>query len=188
MPKRDDVIGHARDLHRQARWDDACLQFLAADTEHELGVEDLELLGEAAQLTGRHDEAVSALERAFELRAEATDLAAAATTAFWLYSEFLYASEFARAGGWMARLGDLAERLGAAEPGWLSIAAAHRYIGQQLYDDARAVLTGALAEARESGEVDLETFAILLSARSLLAGWLAVSRRAWRGWRTRCCG
>ena len=66
MPKRDDVIGHARDLHRQARWDDACLEFLAADAEQELGVEDLELLGEAAQLTGRHDEAVSALERAFE--------------------------------------------------------------------------------------------------------------------------
>ena len=172
MPKRDDVIGHARDLHRQARWDDACLEFLAADAEHELGVEDLELLGEAAQLTGRHDEAVSALERAFELRAAATDLAAAATAAFWLYSEFVYASEFARAGGWMARLGDLAERLGAAEPGWLSIAAAHRYIAQQHYGDARAVLTGALAQARESGEIDLETFAILLTARSLLAGRL----------------
>ena len=70
MPKQDDVIGHARDLHRQARWDDACLEFLAADAEDELGVEDLELLGEAAQLTGRHDEAVSALERAFELRAQ----------------------------------------------------------------------------------------------------------------------
>ena len=107
MPKRDDVIGHARDLHRQSRWDDACLQFLAADTEHELGVEDLELLGEAAQLTGRHDEAVSALERAFERCPSATDLAAAATAAFWLYSEFVYAGEFARAGGWMARLGEL---------------------------------------------------------------------------------
>ena len=68
----------------------------------------------------------------------------------------------------MARLGDLAERLGAAEPGWLSIAAAHRYIAQQRYDDARAVLTGALAQSRESGEIDLETFAILLTARSLL--------------------
>ena len=168
MPKQDDVIGHARDLHRQARWDDACLEFLAADAEHELGVEDLELLGEAAQLTGRHNEAVAALERAFELRAAATDLAAAATAAFWLYSEFLYASEFARAGGWIARLGDLAERLGAAEPGWLSIAAAHRYIAQQQYDDARAVLTGAVAQARESGEIDLETFAMLLTARSLL--------------------
>ena len=105
MPKRDDVIGHARDLHRQARWDDACLQFLAADTEHELGVEDLELLGEAAQLTGRHDEAVSALERAFELRAAASDLAASATAAFWLYSEFVYAGEFARAGGWDGAVG-----------------------------------------------------------------------------------
>lgn len=173
MAKRDDLIRHARKLHQQARWDDACREWVTADSEHELGVEDLELLGEAAQLTGRHEEAVSALERAFELRAAAADLTAAATGAFWLYSEFVYAGEFARAGGWMARLGDLAERLGAAEPGWLSIAAARRCIAEQRYDDARAALTSALAQGRESGETDLETFAILLTARSmLLAGHL----------------
>jgi DNA-binding CsgD family transcriptional regulator len=169
MPARDDVIGHARELHQQARWDDACLEFLAASATDELSVEDLELLAEAAQLTGRHDVAVSALERAFELRASATDLAAAATAAFWLYSEFLFAGEFARAGGWMARLGDLAEQVGAdPQPGWLSIAAAHRCIAQQRYDDARAVLSGALAQGRATGEADLETFAVLLTARSLL--------------------
>lgn len=173
MPKRDDLIRHARILHQQARWDDACLELVAADSEHGLGADDLELLGEAAQLTGRHEEAVSALERAFELRAAAADLTAAATVAFWLYSEFVYAGEHARAGGWMARLGDLAESIGVAEPGWLSIAAAHRCIAQQRYDDARAVLTAALAEGRESGETDLETFAILLTGRSmLLAGHL----------------
>jgi ATP/maltotriose-dependent transcriptional regulator MalT len=169
MPARDDVIGHARELHQQARWDDACLEFLAASATDELSVEDLELLAEVAQLTGRHDVAVSALERAFELRASATDLAAAATAAFWLYSEFLFAGEFARAGGWMARLRDLAEQVGAdPEPGWLSIAAAHRCIAQQRYDDARAVLSGALAQGRATGEADLETFAVLLTARSLL--------------------
>ena len=73
MPARDDVIGHARELHEQARWDDACLEFLGVGAIDELGVQDLELLAEAAQLTGRHDVAVSALERAFEVRASATD-------------------------------------------------------------------------------------------------------------------
>jgi DNA-binding CsgD family transcriptional regulator len=163
------ALSRARELHRLARWDDACVEFLAADAEHELDVEDLELLAEAAQLTGRHDEAVSALERAFTLRASAADLPTAATAAFWLYSEFLYAGEFARASGWMSRLRDLAEQLAADEaPGWLCIAAAHRCIGQRLYDDARAVLTGALAQGRARGDVDLETFAMLLTARSLL--------------------
>ncbi|MGW4929190.1 LuxR C-terminal-related transcriptional regulator [Agromyces sp. NPDC004153] len=131
-------------------------------------MEDLERLGEAAQLTGRHDAAVSALERAFELRAAAGDLTAAATGAFWLYSEFLYAGEFARAGGWMARLGDLAETLGAVQPGWLSITEARRSIVEGRYDEARAALTGALAQGRERGENDLETFAILLTGRSMV--------------------
>lgn len=163
------TVSRARELHQLARWDDACAEFLAADAESELGVDDLELLAEAAQLTGRHDDAVSALERAFTLRASAADLPAAATAAFWLYSEFLYAGEFAHASGWMSRLRDLAERLTAdEEPGWLGIAAAHRCIGQRQYDDARAALAGALAQGRERGEVDLETFAILLTARSLL--------------------
>jgi ATP/maltotriose-dependent transcriptional regulator MalT len=162
-------LSRARELHRLTRWDDACVEFLAADAEHELDVEDLELLAEAAQLTGRHDGAVSALERAFTLRASAADLPTAATAAFWLYSEFLYAGEFARASGWMSRLRELAEQLAAdEEPGWLFIAAAHRCIGQRRYDDARAVLTGALAQGKERGEVDLETFAMLLTARSLL--------------------
>ena len=168
MPERDERIRRARELHRQARWDDACREWIAADAEHGLGVDDLELLGEAAQLTGRHDEAVSALERAFELRRAAGDLTAAATGAFWLYSEFLYAGELARAGGWMARLGDLAETLGAARPGWLSITEARRSIVEGRYDDARAALTGALAQGREHGEIDLETFAILLTGRSMV--------------------
>lgn len=163
------ALSRARELHQLARWDDACVEFLAADAEYELDVEDLELLAEAAQLTGHHDDAVSALERAFTVRASAADLPAAATAAFWLYSEFLYAGEFARASGWMARLRELAEQLAVdEEPGWLFIAAAHRCIGQRRYDDARAELTGALAQGRERGDVDLETFAILLTARSLL--------------------
>ena len=76
-------------------------------------------------------------------------------------------SSLGRAVGWRG-WATLPSGLARAEPGWLSIAAAHRYIAQQQYDDARAVLTGALAQARESGEIDLETFAVLLTARSLL--------------------
>lgn len=96
-------MSQARSLHRQARWDEACALLLAASTESALGVEDVELLAEAAQMCGRHDDAVAALERAFGMRATAGELDAAATTAFWLFTEFLYAGEIARAGGWVAR-------------------------------------------------------------------------------------
>ena len=81
------AVVRARELHRLARWEDACVECLSADAEHELGVEDLELLAEAAQLTGRHAQAVSGLERAFTLRASAADLPGAATAAFWLPSQ-----------------------------------------------------------------------------------------------------
>ncbi|HKX66239.1 MAG TPA: LuxR C-terminal-related transcriptional regulator [Intrasporangium sp.] len=162
-------VSRARALHGLARWEEACVQFLAADAEHPLDVEDVELLAEAAQLTGRHEVAVSALERAFGLRASTGDLSPAAAAAFWLYTEFHYAGEFASAGGWISRLRDLTERLAAEqEPGWLRIAEARQCIGQERYDDARAALTPALAQGREAGDVDLETVARLLTARSLL--------------------
>ena len=109
------VVSRARELHRLTRWDDACVEFLAVDAEQRLDAADLELLAEAAQLTGRHHEAASALERAFTLRAAAADLNPAATAAFWLYLLYTYHGEFARASGWMSRLRDLSEELDAEE-------------------------------------------------------------------------
>ncbi len=163
------AVSHARELHRLTRWEDACVEFLAADAERALDAGDLELLAEAAQLTGRHHEAASALERVFTLRAAAADLNSAATAAFWLYLDCMYAGEFARASGWMSRLHDLSEQLDAEEePGWLHIAAAYQLIAQGRYDDARAELPDAVVQGRERGEVDLETFARMLTARSLL--------------------
>ena len=163
------AVSRARDLHRLTRWDDACVEFLAADAEQTLDAGDLELLAEAAQLTGRNHEAASALERVFTLRAEAADLHHAATAAFWLYLLYTYAGEFARGSGWMSRLRDLSEQLNAEEePGWLHITVAHQLIAQGRYDDARAELLGAVAQGRARREVDLETFARMLTARSLL--------------------
>ena len=48
------AVSRARELHRLTRWEDACVEFLAADAERALDAGDLELLAEAAQLTGRH--------------------------------------------------------------------------------------------------------------------------------------
>ena len=92
----------ARELHRQGRWDEACGIFAsAADT---LDADDCEAFAEAAQLTGRHDEAVAALERAFALRRSQAEVDAAASNAYWLFQEFLWAGEMTRAGGWVARM------------------------------------------------------------------------------------
>lgn len=165
----DTAVSSARDLHRQARWDEACGLLLTASTESALGVEDVELLAEAAQLCGRHDDAVAALERAFGMRAAAGEVNAAAAAAFWLFTAFLYAGEIARAGGWIVRLQDLNEELGAeCEPGWLLVAGAYRCIGAGRFDDARALLSKAVAQGKQRGDVDLTTFATMLTGRSLL--------------------
>ena len=65
---RFNVLAGARAAHRGLRWDDACAGFLAVDAPEGLAVDDLEMLAECAQLSGRHEAAVSALERAFALR------------------------------------------------------------------------------------------------------------------------
>jgi DNA-binding NarL/FixJ family response regulator len=165
----DTVVSRARNLHRQARWGEACALFLAADAASELGVEDVELLAEGAQMSGRHAEAISALERAFRMRAAARELDCAATAAFWLFTEFLYAGEVARAGGWVARLRDLTGELDAeAEPGWLLVTGAYRCIGEGRHQAARALLSDAVAQGRKRGDVDLAAFGTMLTGRSLL--------------------
>ena len=61
------ALAGARAAHRGLRWDDAYAGFLAVTAPEGLAVEDLEMLAECAQLSGRHEAAVSALDRAFAL-------------------------------------------------------------------------------------------------------------------------
>lgn len=153
----------ARELHRQGRWDEACVFFASAtDT---LDASDWEAFAEAAQLTGRHEEAVAALERAFALRRSQADVDAAATSAYWLFQEFLWAGEMTRAGGWVARLHQLADQTGT-EPGWLSVAMAYGCLGQAQHHQARELLARARAAGRN---VDVQATAFLLTARAFLA-------------------
>ena len=161
-------MSHARALHSQARWPDACVQFLAADREASLSVEDLERLAEAAQMCGRHDDAVRALERGFTMRAAARELDDAAAAAFWLFTEFLYGGEMARASGWVARLRNLTDELHAREPGWLRVLDAYRGIAEERYDEARGLLTDAVAQGNERHDVDLVTYGTILTGRALL--------------------
>jgi ATP/maltotriose-dependent transcriptional regulator MalT len=120
-------------------------------------------------MCGRHDDAVAALERAYGMRAAAGEVDAAATAAFWLFTAFLYAGEVARAGGWVARMRDLNEELGPdGEPGWLLVTGAYRCIGAGRFGEARALLSDAAAQGRRRGNVDVTTFATMLTGRALL--------------------
>jgi DNA-binding NarL/FixJ family response regulator len=161
------ALAGARAAHRGFRWDDACAGFLAVDAPEGLAVEDLEMFAECAQLSGRHEAAVSALDRAFALRVRDGDLDAASTDAFWLWQAFLLDGEMTSANGWLARLREVAGASGT-EPGWLLVATAYGCFATGKYDDARALLAPARAQGRERADADLDAFATLLIGRAWL--------------------
>ena len=161
------AVAQARAAHRGLRWDDACADFLAVDSPDGLTVEDLEKLAECAQLSGRHEAAVSALDRAFALRVREGDLDAASTDAFWLWQAFLLDGEMARANGWLARFREVAGG-NSTEPGWLLVATAYGCFATGRYDDARALLAPARAQGRERADADLDAFATMLIGRAWL--------------------
>lgn len=161
------ALAGARAAHRGLRWDDACAGFLAVTAPEELAVEDLEMLAECAQLSGRHEAAVSALDRAFALRVREGDLEAASTDAFWLWQAFLLDGEMAHANGWLARLREVAGGSGT-EAGWLLVATAYGCFATGRYGDARALLAPARAQGRERADADLDAFATMLIGRAWL--------------------
>src|SRR5690606_11235108 len=101
----------ARQAAGRAAWADACDHLLAADGDHALDLDDLELLGTAAYLGGRADVSADAWARAHRRRVELGDSLGAARCAFWLAFQLLNAGELARGRGWAER----AQRLLAAE-------------------------------------------------------------------------
>jgi hypothetical protein len=91
----------ARELHRASRWQEACVEYAAADAEEPLAVEDLEAFAEAAQVSARGDEAVALLRRVFDLRVSGGELDDAAQVAFWLWWALLNNNEVVQASGWL---------------------------------------------------------------------------------------
>ena len=169
------LVIHARDLHRQSRWAEACDEFLRADHAEPLGVEDLELLAESAQILGRGADAVRALDRVYQARVGAGELDAAVTAGFWLWHALVLDGEFARAGGWAARVRQLvAEHPGDDEQGWLLVTQAYAQVAAGEFEDAVRLTRRAAELGARQGVVDLFAFATTVCGRALLkAGRLA---------------
>src|SRR5690606_36891300 len=92
----------------------------AADPEA-LGGEDFARLALAADLLGRHNDCVQALQRAYRVHLDAGDVPAAARSAFWLAMTLVHAGEPSVAGGWTGRGERLLADLGmdVVESGYL---------------------------------------------------------------------
>jgi DNA-binding CsgD family transcriptional regulator len=111
-------LARARELHRDSRWEAACVEYAVADTEEPLAVEDLEAFAEAAQVCARSDEAVTLLRRVFDLRVSRDELDEAAQVAFWLWWVLLNTNQHVEAGGWLKQTSRV---LGPVTSLWLRI-------------------------------------------------------------------
>jgi class 3 adenylate cyclase len=105
----DDPVGAGRDALDRHAWEEAYDVLARADRAGSLNGEGLSLLGSAAYWTGRPDDALEALERAYEAYLKDGDRATAAMAAFRVGEQHGMRMAMPQAFGWAARATRLAE-------------------------------------------------------------------------------
>jgi DNA-binding CsgD family transcriptional regulator len=78
--------------------------FQAVDSVEPLGADDLDRLGEVLAGLGRTVEAIEVMERACQAHLDRGAAGPASRSAFWLREALILKGDFARAGGWLARV------------------------------------------------------------------------------------
>jgi ATP/maltotriose-dependent transcriptional regulator MalT len=166
----DRGLDGARAAHRRQAWADAYTRFGAVDEVEPLDPADLELAAEAADLSGRSDDAIRLLRRAYQAYADAGAVGPALRCAYWLGKTLSWGGEFAQAGAWLAR----ARRLAETNPDCPERA----YL--LLYEAEQLLRAGASAELVPTAQA-LVTAAVpgtdpdLAAAAQMASGWALIS-------------
>jgi DNA-binding NarL/FixJ family response regulator len=145
-----DATERGRASFAQGAWGEAYALLSAADGEAGLDLEDLELLGAAAYLVGRDEEAVDVWGRAHREALRAGDIRRAAGCAFWPAFVLLNKGELARGGGWVHRGQRLLDDsdLDCVERGYLLYAASVRL----LFEGDLGAAAAGFAQAAKAGD------------------------------------
>jgi class 3 adenylate cyclase len=98
-----ETVASGRDALKRHAWDEAFDAFVAADREHGLGPDDLQLMADAAWWSGHPDDADEALQRAFAGFSRAGDHTAAAIVAMRLGERAFRRGAMPVAQGWMSQ-------------------------------------------------------------------------------------
>jgi tetratricopeptide (TPR) repeat protein len=189
-----DVLERGREAAQRHKWSAACEALTSADEHAPLAADDLELLGTAAALCGRIDEALQALQRAHSLHVDAGEMLKAAKSAFWITFHLGNRGEMAQAGGWVARLSRALqdEPANSAAYAYLLAPTAFHEVTSGQYDKGRSTSEQAIRIARRHRDPDVLALALTLQGRALLRqGHVSEGWRAWmRPWsessRTKC--
>jgi DNA-binding NarL/FixJ family response regulator len=132
------------------RWKDAYEHLHAADAEHPLDPDDLELLAAASHLIGQDTNVGAIWARAHRGHLQREDVPRAVRCAFWLAMPLILRGDRAQGGGWLARATRMLDEGGydCVERGYLTFA---RALGCVMEGDPRAART-LFAEAVVVGE------------------------------------
>lgn len=139
-------LERGRDHYVRRAWAAAHEALSRADGERPLGPEDLERLALCAYLTGRDDDYLSLLQRAYQAYLAAGAHPSAARTAFWLGLRLLFRGEAGHATGWLGRAQRLVEAQATetVERGYLLLAVTQMQLESgNLQDAAESAQTAA---------------------------------------------
>lgn len=161
-------------------WQEVHDRLADPDQAASLSPQDLDVLAEAAYLTGRDGESVGAWASAHAGHGACGDLHRAARSAFWLVFTHLIRGEFVQAGGWLARLQRLAEDQGedCLERGYLLGFGGMQQMAQGEPEGALSMFDEAAEIARRHSDVDCLILSQLGAGQALLARGQAAEGRA----------
>src|SRR5512146_645440 len=122
------AVEQGREYCRRRAWAQAYDALSRADGMAPLRADDLELLAQAAYLTGRDVEYLAALARVHDAWLAAGEGTRAARSAFWLGFRLALRGEAGRANGWFARARRVLDRSGrsSVETGYLLLPVAEQ--------------------------------------------------------------
>jgi class 3 adenylate cyclase len=157
-----DALDAGRDAARRHAWRDAFDLLSAADAESTLAPQDLELLAEAAEWTGRLNESIGAYERAYARYLDGGSSHRAAYVAIMLAVQYRNKAAQAIATGWHSRAARLLESLPESiEHGYLAHQKATFALGRGELDEALEKAKHAVEIAARFGDRSLEALGLL---------------------------
>ncbi len=166
-----ETLLRAREAFERRDWVATYAQLSDLDSAALRG-DDFARLATAAYLTGRENDCVQALQRAYQAHLDSGNQVAAIRCAFWLAHTLNGMGEFAIAGGWLSRMqrllgempGDVAER------GYLQILLMFQHISLGEFSEASRCAATVTACGRRFDDPDL--LAVGLSSEGRLALYL----------------
>ncbi|RYU08828.1 LuxR family transcriptional regulator [Nocardioides iriomotensis] len=164
-----DGLRAAREAYERRDWL-AAYDVLSDVEPEDLGADDFARLATTAHLLGRRNDAVLAMQRAYQAHLGAGEVLAAVRCGFWLSMVLSSAGEGAVAGGWTARAdrlladvdGDVVER------GYLRARHMFEAIEEGRFPDALADAVAVADYGRRFGDPDLVALGLVAQGRMLL--------------------